>query len=123
MDARYVFRISIQIVPVAEEFSLSPETFETRLYRAADPPGEDGWLFFRDHLWRGELNDPNHFRRVASEALSVPVGAISFSELQADEDYLNAMRAAIEEDLALFRAESVREVLSKYFGSSIRVED
>ncbi|MBX0323977.1 LWR-salt protein [Halomicroarcula sp. F13] len=119
--ARYVFRVTYRLAP-GEGLAVDPDHFETVLYRTADPPGEDGWLFFRDNLWRGELADEGHFRRQAEDALGVPVESASFSELQTDEAYLDDLRAAIADDLDAFNAENVTEVLSKYLGSSIRVE-
>jgi len=120
-DASYVFRVTVRL-DVESGFRVEPDRFETVLYRAADPPGEDGWLFFRDTLWRGEVGDDAHARRLAEDALSVPVDSVSFSELQASEAYLDELKAAIADDLGLFNAETVTEVLTKYLGSSIRVE-
>ncbi|QIO23802.1 LWR-salt protein [Haloarcula sp. JP-L23] len=119
--ARYVFRVTVRLTP-GEGLAVEPDRFETVLYRTANPPGEDGWLFFRDNLWRGNLADEAHFRRQATDALGVPVESASFSELQTTEAYLDALQAAIAADLDAFNAENVTEVLSKYLGSSIRVE-
>jgi len=47
---------------------------------------------------------------------------VSFRELQAEEAYLDELKATIADDLDLFNADGVSEVLSKYLGSSIRVE-
>ena len=120
-EASYVFRVTVSLDPEAG-FRAEPDRFETVLYREADPPGEDGWLFFQDTLWRGEVGDAAHARRLAEEALSVPVDAVSFSELQASEAYLDELKTAIADDLARFNAENVSEVLKKYLGSSIRVQ-
>lgn len=119
--ARYVFRVRFRIEPSPSEVSIEPAAFETTLYRAADPPGEAGWLFFRDHLWRGDVGDEAYFREVAEDALGVPVVSISFSELQTDDTYLDALRNEIGTQLGEFRAETVDEALKKYLGSSIRV--
>lgn len=51
----------------------------------------------------------------------MPVAAVSFRELQADEAYLEALRAEIGANLAEFRADAVDRALTKYLGSSIRV--
>jgi len=102
-------------------YSAEPATFETVLSRTADPPGEDGWLFFRDTLWRGELGDDAHGQRLAADALGVPVESVSFSELQTSEAYLDDLKAAIADDLDLFNADTVSEVLKKYLGGSIHV--
>ena len=118
--ASYLFRVTVRLEP-QPGYDADPDTFETVLSRAADPPGEDGWLFFRDTLWRGELGDAAHGRRLAEEALSVPVESVSFSELRTTEAYLDDLKAAIAEDLGTFNAESVSEVLKKYLGSSIHV--
>ena len=120
--ARYVFRIEFRIESATRHLSADPDTFETTLYRRADPPGEEGWLFFRDNCWRGNLADEAHFRRLAEDALDVTVESASFRELQTSEAYLDDLKTAIAADLDPFNADSVTEVLSKYLGSSIRVE-
>ena len=119
--ARYVFRIGFRLDPDVRGLSVDPGRFEATLYRRADTPGEAGWLFFRDNLWRGELADPDHFRKVAGEALGVQVVSVSFRELQTDEAHLEALREAVSGHLEEFRADSVDRALSKYLGSSIRV--
>lgn len=119
--ARYVFRVRFRIAPSLPEVSVEPAEFETTLHRAADPPGEAGWLFFRDHLWRGNVGDEAHFREVTEDALGVPVVSISFSELQTNQAYLDALRDAIGAQLGEFRADSVDEAVTKYLGSSIHV--
>lgn len=119
--ARYVFKIEFRIEPTMKEVSVEPSRFETTLHRAAAPPGHEGWLFFRDHLWRGELGDEDYFREVAENALGVSVTSVSFSELQTEEGYLEALRAEIGENLDEFRADTINKALSKYLGSSIRV--
>lgn len=120
MEARYVFGVTFRLDPVGA-VSIDPATFETRLYRPADPPGEPGWLFFRDNLWRGELADPEHFRGLVADALSVRVTAVEYRALETDEAYREALGAAIEENLAEFNDDSVRSVLNKYLGSSLEV--
>ncbi|MFC7202528.1 LWR-salt protein [Haloferax namakaokahaiae] len=119
--ATYVFRVGFRL-DTAPGVRTTPETFETTVRVPAATPGEDGWLLFRDALWRGELNDERHGRRLAESWLGVPIDACSFSELQTTEEELAALREAIASDLDAFNAESVREVLHKYFGSAIRVE-
>ena len=118
--ARYVFRVTVRLEP-APGYRAEPAEFETVLSRAADPPGEDGWLFFRDTLWRGELGDAAHGRRLAEDALGVPVQSVSFSELRTSQAYLDELKAAVADDLGAFNADSVSEALQKYLGSSIRV--
>jgi hypothetical protein len=122
-DASYVFGVTVRLDPAADGVRVEPATFETRLFRRADPPGEVGWLFFRDNLWRGELNAPGQFREDAEDALGVPVESVDFRELRTSESYLTALKDEIETDLAAFNADSVTEVLSKYLGSSIRVTE
>ncbi|WP_254864763.1 LWR-salt protein [Halovivax gelatinilyticus] len=119
--ARYVFRIRFRLEPTQSAVTTDPATFETKLYRTADPPGESGWLFFRDHLWRGRVGDEAHVRRLAEAALDVPVVSVSFRELQTDRAYLDALRAAIGDQLDAFKAETVDEAVTKYLGSSIHV--
>ena len=120
-SARFVFRVAFRVDPRVGGVSVDPERFEATVYRRADPPGEEGWLFFRDHLWRGELADADHFRTVTEDALGVTILSVGFRELQTDEAYLTSLRTAVDERLGEFRAESVDRALSKYLGSSIRV--
>ncbi|WIV67599.1 LWR-salt protein [Natrialbaceae archaeon AArc-T1-2] len=119
--ARYVFRIECRLEPTVDEVSVVPDRFQTTMYRTAAPPGEDGWLFFRNTLWRGELEDPDHFRRVAEDVLGVSVTSVSFSELQTGEKYLAELETAIGDSLETFNADTVEEALTKYLGSSVRV--
>jgi hypothetical protein len=120
--ARYVFRVEVQLEPDADGLWTDPDRFKTTLYRTADEPETDGWLFFRDTLWRGELADERHFRTAVEDELGCEVVTASFSELRTDEAYLADLKAAIADDLPLFNADSVSEVLSKYLGSSVHVE-
>jgi hypothetical protein len=121
VDAAYVFRVRFELDPADPAVSVEPGTFETVLERRAAPPGEEGWLFFRDNLWRGEANDEDHLRDLTTEALGVEVTSVDFRELRTDEAYLSALRKAIAADLDAFRADGVEEVLHKYLGSSVRV--
>jgi hypothetical protein len=123
MDAEYVFRVRVRLDPADEGVRVDPATFETTLYRRAEPPGEDGWLFFRDNLWRGEVNDEGHLRDLAEDSLGVLVDSVSFSALRTDEEYLDAVKAEIGDSLAPFNADTVPEVVSKYLGSSVEVRD
>jgi hypothetical protein len=120
--ATYVFGVRFQLEPGAPDVSVEPNSFEAKLLREASPPGEDGWLFFRDNLWRGELGDERFMREEAEREVGVAVEGIDFRELRTDEEYLDALKGAIAGDLEAFNADSVSEVLSKYLGSSIRVE-
>lgn len=125
MDARYVFRAELRLEADESAVSLEPSTAGTTVtvFREAPEPGEAGWLFFRDTLWRGEVGDADYGCRLAEEWLGEPVESVSFRELQVDEAYFAALKDAIADDLDLFNAENVSEVLSKYLGSSIRVTD
>ena len=123
MDARYVFAVRFRLEPATGDVSVEPNEFETRLYREADPPGEEGWLFFRDNLWRGEVNDPSHMRELTEELLDVDVESVEFRELRTDEAYYEALQDAIAENLELFNADDVPEVITKYLGSRVHVRD
>ncbi|XVH32170.1 LWR-salt protein [Haloferacaceae archaeon DSL9] len=123
MDAAYVFRVRVRLDPSDPGVSLDPREFETILRLDADPPGDGDWRFFRDNLWRGEVNDERHLRRTAEAVLDVPVTSVSFRELETDGAYLDALRAAIADELDEYNADGVDEVLHKYLGSSIRVRD
>lgn len=121
--ARYVFRVRFRIDPSLSEVTVDPAEFETTLYRTADPPGEAGWLFFRDHLWRGNISEETYFREMTEEVLGVPVMSISFSEFQTDQAYFGSLQEAIGGQLDEFRADTVNKAIKKYLGSSIRVVD
>ncbi|SIR46714.1 hypothetical protein SAMN05421858_2356 [Haladaptatus litoreus] len=122
MDARYVFAVRFRLEPTVSGLSLEPREFETRMSRQADPPGEDGWLFFRDNLWRGDIGDERYFRDLTSDALGVPVTSVDFRAFETDEEYYDALKAEIATNLEDFKADSVSEVISKYLGSSVEVE-
>ena len=51
MDASYVFRVRFTLSP--RRARIEPDTFDTVLRIPAPPPGEEGWLLFRDALLRG----------------------------------------------------------------------
>lgn len=120
--ARYVFGVRVRLAAADPALTVEPATFETRLFREATPPGEDGWLFFRDNLWRGELGDERFMREAAERALGVSVEAVDFRELRTEASYLDALKAEIA-DSAEFEGEGVGTVLNKYLGSSIHVVD
>lgn len=120
MWARYRFAVTFRLEP-ARDVSVDPDTFETSLSRAADEPGEPGWRFFRDNLWRGELADPEHFSALTAEALGVTVLSVEYRAFETDEEYRRALGDAIEDDLASFKDDSVDGVLNKYFGSTVEV--
>ena len=119
MDAAYVFRVRFRLDP--DSVSVDPNEFETVLRIPAAAPGEDGWLFFQYNLWRGEVGDERHLRSVAESYLDVPISSVTFSELETDRSYLDALKDTIAEDLTPFNAHSVDEVLHNHLGSSIHV--
>ncbi|MFD1642443.1 LWR-salt protein [Halohasta litorea] len=117
--AAYVFCVRFRLDPDAVR--VDPNEFETVLRIPAADPGEEGWLFFQQNLWRGNVGDESHFRSVAEDHLGVPVDSVTFSELETDPSYLDDLESEIAADLAQFNADSVDEVLHKYLGSSIHV--
>ncbi|WP_122089511.1 LWR-salt protein [Halalkalicoccus subterraneus] len=119
--SRYVFHVRFRPDP-DRGFRIEPATFETSLSKAAAPPGEEGWLFFRNNLWRGEVNAPGHMRSLAEGALGVPVEAVEYRRFETTEGEYAALKEAIAANLDRFNAETGSEVLNKYFGSSIEVE-
>lgn len=121
VSGEYLFNVQFRVSPSDSAVSLSPETFETTMAKRAPPPGEDGWLFFRDNLWRGEANNEAHLRDLASETLGVTVESVSFIELRCTGAYFAQLKADIRSDLTPFRADSASEVIKKYLGSSVRV--
>jgi len=122
MEGRYVFGVRFRLDPT-RDVTVDPDEFETRLSRSAEPPGEEGWLFFRDNLWRGNLADESHFRDLTATALGgVTVLDVDYRAFEVDAAYREAFRAAIAADLDAFRADTVDEVVNKYLGSSLEVE-
>jgi hypothetical protein len=122
-SAEYRFGVRFRVESSDPAVSLRPNRFETTLSRAAATPGEDGWLFFRDNLWRGEANDERHLRELTEESLGLPVESVEFRELRTDPAYLESLKEATAADLSLFRSDSVDEALKKYLGSSIHVRE
>ncbi|WP_232686153.1 LWR-salt protein [Halobacterium zhouii] len=122
MNARYVFAVRFRLEPTSG-VSVDPATFETRLFRPADPPGEPGWLFFRDNLWRGDLADPEHFRGLAADALGVPVESVEYRAFEMEREHRAAFEDAVAANLDSFNADSATEAVSKYLGSSLEVRD
>lgn len=121
MDAAYVFGVTFRLDPT--DVDVDPDRFETTIELPANEPGADGWLFFRDRLWRGEIGDVSAFRRLATDRLGVEVVDASFRELRTDKAYLEALKRAINDDLGRFNADSTDETLHKYFGSSVHVRE
>jgi hypothetical protein len=121
MEAAYVFRVRFRLAP--ETGRVSPAAFETVFERPAAPPGEEGWLFFRNALWRGQVGDEQHLRELATGWLGVPVTGVTFSELRTDEAYLESLKTHVGRELETFNADDVPEVLHKYLGSSIHVRE
>ncbi len=122
-DAEYVFRLVLQLSPRDPDVRIEPESVEVTMFERAAPPGEEGWLFFRDNLWRGEVNDHENLRHLAEEALGTEVHSIEFRELRTDETYLEALKDEVDENLELFRADDVAEVITKYLGSRVHVRE
>lgn len=122
MEAAYVFAVRFRLEP-DYEVGVNPQRFETRMQRAANAPGEQGWLFFRDTLWRGDVGDSDHFRDRTEDALGVPVESVEYRAFETDTEYYDALREEIGAHLDLFEADSTSEVLNKYFGSSVEVQD
>ena len=122
-DAEYVFSVRIDLSPADPELRLEPTTVETTLFKTAADPGETGWLFFRDNLWRGAVNDPEHLCESAEDALGQTVHEIEFRELRAEAAYVEALKTEIADSLELFNADDTAEVLKKYLGSRIHVTD
>jgi hypothetical protein len=121
MDAAYVFAVAFRLDP--RDATVDPDRFEATMEVPASEPGADGWLFFRDRLWRGEIGDEPSFRTLASDRLGVEVVSVEFRELRTDREHLDALETAIADDLGRFNADSVDEVLHKYLGSSIHVRE
>jgi len=122
-DAEYVFAVRLRLSPDEPELRLDPEHLDTTLYKEAPEPGETGWLFFRDNLWRGDVNDPAHLRESAEETLGIEVESVEFRELRADEAYYEALKSEIADDLAPFEADDAAEVIKKYLGSRVHVRE
>lgn len=120
MDASYAFRIGFRLES-ASDVTVEPPAFDARVTLEAARPGEEGWLFFRDTLWRGEVNDEAYARDLFERKLGVPVESVSFAVLHVDEAYREALTDEISANLELFKADDVTEVVSKYLGSSIQV--
>lgn len=123
LDAEYVFAVELRLSPDAPDVRTEPASVETTLFKRAPSPGDEGWLFFRDNLWRGEVNDDEHMRLLAEETLGIEVRSIEFRELRTDEAYYERLKEEISENLELFNADDVPEVVNKYLGSRVHVRE
>jgi hypothetical protein len=121
MDPAYLCAVAFRLDP--DEAAVDPDRFETTLEIPASEPGTEGWLFFRDRLWRGEIGDEPSFRELAGDRLGVEVVAADFRELRTDREHLDALKHEVCADLDRFNADSVDEVLHKYLGSSVHVRE
>jgi hypothetical protein len=119
VNAAYVFRVTFELAP--DRASVSPDRFETVVEVPAPEPGTEGWLLFRDRLWRGAVGDDSSIRAFLGDRLGVTVLEAAFRELRTDQAYLDALETAIAADLSRFEADGVDEVLHKYLGSSVHV--
>lgn len=120
--ARYAVAVRFRLDAATPEWQVESPAVERTCYRRAPTPGEPGWLFFREHLWRGEFNHPDHLAALVEEAFGVPVEHVEFRGLRTDEAYFEALKDEIGTDLIRFNADSVSEVVKKYLGSAIQVE-
>ena len=121
MNAAYVFRVTFELDP--DRASVSPDRFETVVEVSAPEPDTEGWLLFRDRLWRGSVSDEPSTRAFLGDRLGVTVVKAAFRELRTDRAYLDALETAIAADLSRFEADGVDEVLHKYLGSSVHVRE
>jgi hypothetical protein len=115
----YVFRVRFEL-DVEPGVRTDPREFETVVTRDSLDPDDDGWPFFQSWLWHGELTDAVRFREEMSSWLGAPVVDVSFSELRVTPAEREALAAAVAAD-ERFGDDSVREVLHRHLGSSIRV--
>lgn len=122
MNGEYAFGVQIHLEPQSPAVRLEPAVVETRCLLTAPTPGEEGWLFFRDHCWRGEIRDERPVRELLEEHLGHTVVGVELRGLHVDEAYREALEAEIAADLNAFRADSIGEVVSKYLGSRLEVE-
>jgi hypothetical protein len=114
----YVFGVRFEL-NVEPGVRADPREFETVVTREALDPDDDGWPFFQSWLWHGELTDSVRFREEISSWLGTPVVDVSFSELRVTPAEREALAAAVAADGRF--GDSVREVLHRHLGSSIRV--
>ncbi len=124
--AEYLFRVRFRLEPQSSA-RIDPETFETLLSWPAAQPDTEGWLFFRDHLWRGEVNDQAPLCDLAEDSLGpVAVEHVAFLELRTSEAYLDSLKDGIGEALERHpspfgNATSAEEVVKNHLGSAIHV--
>lgn len=119
MEAHYVFAATVRFAP--EHGRVDPQKIEVQYRHPAPAPGDDGWLFFRNHCWRGEVNDPEGVRRLIADDLGVDVEHVELRGFETDEQYLTALKDEIGANLELFNADSTTEVLHKYLASKLEV--
>lgn len=123
MNGDYVFRVRLRVEPTDADLRLDDPQFETLCRKDAPEPGSDGWLFFRDMLWRGEVNAPEQLESRLSDGLGVTVEHVEFRELTCNRDYYDALYDAVAADLDAFRADDADSAVRNYFGNRIRVTE
>ncbi|MCL9816637.1 LWR-salt protein [Natronocalculus amylovorans] len=121
MDSGYIFRVEFRLSPAIG--SVEPHRFKTVYRHPLVAPPKDGWLFFRDWLWHGELTDRAQFRPIVSDALGVTVTNVQFSEVVISQPELECLDVAIENNLNKFGPDTSTAVRHAHLGSSIRVVD
>lgn len=86
-----MFRVRFRVAATGD-VRLAPDAFETTVRYAAPDSGSDGWLFFRNYLWRGDVTDHEHARRFVEDHAPVSVETVEFRSLRADREYVDALR-------------------------------
>jgi hypothetical protein len=119
--AAYRFAVTVRLDP--EGVTVEPATFETTVRWPAPEPGTEGWLFFRDTLWHGEISDPEPFRERLAELLGVPVRVADFRAFECTSAERSALKEAIADTPEAFRSDDPERVVQDYFGSSLEVTE
>ncbi len=119
--AAYRFVVTFRLAH--DGLAVDPDTFETTVRKPAPEPGTEGWLFFRNTLWHGEISDPEPFETRLGERLGVEVLDADFRAFECAPEERAALAAAIESNADAFGADTAEGVVHDHFGSALEVAE
>jgi len=119
--AHYRFAVTFRLR--TGELRAEPDTFETAVKKPAAEPGTEGWLFFRNTLWHGEISDPGPFKARLGERLGVDVLGADFRAFECTPDERAALKSEIGSHIDDFGADTAEAVVHYHFGSALEVAE
>jgi hypothetical protein len=119
--AAYRFAVTVRLDH--DGLAVDPDTFETTVRKPAPEPGTEGWHFFRNAPWHGEISDPGPFEKRLEERLGVEIVECDFRAFECTPDERAALKSEIEAHIDDFGADTADGVVHDHFGSSLEVAE